>query len=563
MEIFILFCNKLCKCTVCMPRKKVRHHVVINEQHLTLKMQIYPYNVGVFSYFCNYIYYNSVIIGMKNIIYPIICLLLTVCIMSIIGCGNSDKKEFNRLLLTLAESDHTIDNDDWKKLESYITSKEQEFDDFYENDKIDADRVKTYITEFFKNRRPATEVKFVGVGKDWYLTAKFYLERSGSMVPYDASNGDGRFKAAIVRMLNNLPNEDRNKIYVVNSSINEYPQGVRKFLSDNNIFEATKSIGDASYTDFATIFRDILDNTAANEISILVTDMIYSTKNMTGINPQKVFAEAQGMINSVFKKNVKEKSMLIIKMNSSFCGLYYSYNSPAGKKYDGERPYYIVIVSNKENIVRLTQDNKYSAFCKFKEMDGYENEYLFETSEIYNPHYSLLMSYPDINARYRPEKGQTSQIIEIEDIEAANGTSSLRLAVAVDLNGMFIDDDYLADKRNYLVESDDDIKIKEIKKINRQYITPAEKKYVKNATHVIVLETKKISTDQDVRIRLKNELPLWIEQSSSDNDSDLSSQTFASTTFGLKYLMKGIYESYSRNTEDGPYYFTLKLKFKQ
>lgn len=145
------------------------------------------------------------------------------------------------------------------------------------------------------------------------MTAKFYLERSGSMVPYDAANGDGRFKAAIVRMLNSLPNEDHNKIYVVNSSINEYPQGVRKFLSDNNIFEATRSIGDASYTDFAVIFRDILDHTAANEVSILVTDMIYSTKNMNGINPQKVFAEAQGMINSVFKNNVKDKSMLIIK----------------------------------------------------------------------------------------------------------------------------------------------------------------------------------------------------------------------------------------------------------
>ena len=228
---------------------------------------------------------------MKNIIYPIICLILTVCVLSVSGCGNSNKKEFNRLLLTLAESDRTIDNNDWKKIESSITSAKENFEEFYEDDRLDTEKVKTYIEEFFKNRRPSIEVSFVGIGGDGRMTAKFYLERSGSMVPYDAANGDGRFKAAIVRMLNSLPNEDHNKIYVVNSSINEYPQGVRKFLADNNIFEATRSIGDASYTDFAVIFRDILDHTAANEVSILVTDMIYSTKNMNGAFDELAAAE--------------------------------------------------------------------------------------------------------------------------------------------------------------------------------------------------------------------------------------------------------------------------------
>ena len=533
------------------------------EQYLTLKNRISPHNVRVFCYFCNYIYYYSVIIGMKNIIYPIICLILTVCVLSVSGCGNSNKKEFNRLLLTLAESDRTIDNNDWKKIESSITSAKENFEEFYEDGRLDTEKVKIYIEEFFKNRRPSIEVSFVGTGSDGRISAKFYLERSGSMVPYDAANGDGRFKAAIVRMLNSLPNEDNNKIYVVNSSIKEYPQGVRKFLADNNIFEATRSIGDASYTDFAVIFRDILDHTATNEVSILVTDMIYSTKNMNGINPQKVFAEAQGMINSVFKNNVKDKSMLIIKMNSSFNGMYYSYDSPSGKRYDGQRPYYIVIVSNKENIARLTQDSSYSTFCQFKEMDGYENEYLFETSEIYSPHYSLLMSYPDIKARFRPEKGQTSQITEIEDVEPEKGTSSIQLVVAADLGGMFIDDSYLSDKRNYVVESDDDINIKAIMTIDRQHITPAEKKYAEKATHVFVLETKKITTDQDVRIRLKNALPQWVEQSSSDDDANIAAPEFAGTTFGFKYIMKGIYESYSKNAEEGPYYFTLKLKLKK
>lgn len=119
------------------------------EQYLTLKNRISPHNVRVFCYFCNYIYYYSVIIGMKNIIYPIICLILTVCVLSVSGCGNSNKKEFNRLLLTLAESDRTIDNNDWKKIESSITSAKENFEEFYEDDRLDTEKVKTYIEEFF------------------------------------------------------------------------------------------------------------------------------------------------------------------------------------------------------------------------------------------------------------------------------------------------------------------------------------------------------------------------------------------------------------------------------
>lgn len=80
---------------------------------------------------------------------------------------------------------------------------------------------------------------------------------------------------------------------------------------------------------------------------------------------------------------------------------------------------------------------------------------------------------------------------------------------------------------------------------------------------MFVLETKKITTDQDVRIRLKNALPQWVEQSSSDDDANIAAPEFARTTFGFKYIMKGIYESYSKNAEEGPYYFTLKLKLKK
>jgi len=254
--------------------------------------------------------------------------------------------------------------------------------------------------------------------------------------------------------------------------------------------------------------------------------------------------------------------MLIIKMHSSYGGLYYSYNAPSGTRYDGQRPYYIIVVGSKDDMARLTRDNSYSTFSKFAEMPGYENEYLFETSGIYKPYYSLLLSHPSIRGRFQPERGQDKQVTDINGVENERDGNGIQLALAVDLGNMFIDEDYLTNPNNYKVESDDDIRILSISKINGKQISPAERKYAGSATHIFLLAMKQISNEQTVNIKLLNHLPSWVEQSSSDDDTNVNGSRFAQTTFGLKYLLRGIYDSYKMNAEEEPYYFELKMKFK-
>lgn len=481
------------------------------------------------------------------------------------SCKDNHTKEFNRLLLELADNDQTIDRDDWIEIEKYLDSQKANFRFLFDDDNISIQGVKEYIQDFFERRRPSKEIQFVGIGGKEYMNVNFYLERSGSMTPYDSPNGDGSFKAAIVQMLNNLPgNNEDNKIYVVNSSINAYPDGFSKFISDTNIFEATKGIGDPSYTDFGAIFTQLLDKTGEDELSILVSDMIYSTKDMIGINPQKVFAEAQGMANAVFKKQVQDKAMLIVKMNGSFSGPYYCYNSPkGGKSYTGRRPYYIVVVGSNQNIVRLTKDKNYLPFSNFSELKGYENMYLFETDDVYKPYYSFMLSNPDIRGRFAPEHGKDTQIKDLTDMEVDRNSGDIRLALAVDLSGMLIDKDYLTDVKNYQIDSDDKLEIKEIREINKNDITPAEKKYIGSATHIFILGMNEIKNDQHVEIKLLNNLPSWIEETSSDDDTNVGIGNFSQTTFGLKYLMQGIYNSYKKNSKRNPYYFELEMNFKK
>ena len=499
---------------------------------------------------------------MKIHCFKIQYLFFAFALFTAFSCGNSKEKELDRLVVSLASEDKEIDSKDWQEIVSLINSDKRAFKDFCNsNGDVDEAKLKSYIVDLMNGRRPSVDVSFVGVGKEQNVKVNFYLERSGSMIPYDDVNGNGNFKAAIVQLLNNLPGDvNNNKIYVVNSTINEYPEGFSKFLTDTNIFEATKNIGDPSYTNFSEIFKTLLNNTKSNELSILVSDMIYSTKEMSVVNPEKIFNEIKGMTHAVFNNIVKTKSMLILKMQGSYNGPYYTYNSPnKGIAYQGERPYYIVIVGDNALLARISKDKNYSSFRDFANLPGFQEQYLFETSGIYRPYYSFLLSNSLIKGRFRPEHNQANSITNIEDLEADKESGELDLVLAVDLNNMFINKNYLVNPRNYEVIADDEIQIKAIKPITDSDRLPAEKKYLSTATHLFVLSAKEISHEQEVKIRLINNFPQWVYASSTDDDT----QPNSTTTFALKYLLQGIYDSYKKNSAGVPYYFELNMNLKK
>lgn len=453
------------------------------------------------------------------IIMPMLALLL------LTGCGKSQKREFNHMLVELAANDQLIDHADWAKIEKYLDSNKAHFSEFYKDGKLDAKAVEDYITDLFSHRRPPIKVRFTGIGSN-QMAFHFYIERSGSMLAYDSPRGDGSFRAAIMALRNALPG---------NSQVD--------------------SIGEKGYTDFRQIFDNILNKTGEGDVSILVTDLIYSVRNMQGVNPQKVFAEMQEMINSVFKDEVKHKSMLVVRMNGSYNGAYYAFDNSV-HQFDGNRPYYIIIVGSNDNIAQLASSPDFRTFSNLESLRGYDGMCLFTADDIYEPYASFLLSGRDIRGRFQPEHGQGNQILSLENVEPDRDSGDIQLALAVDLSHMFIDSRYLTDKSNYRLESDGDIKIKEIRQIQKADITPAEKKYIGSATHLFILTAKNIGHNDDVKLSLLNRLPQWASTGSTDNDLHPDSHT----TFGLRYLMQGIYDSYARNAEDNPEYFEIEIK---
>lgn len=472
------------------------------------------------------------------------------------GCRDGAKKQFDRLAVELADRDGDIDADDWAKMKRFLEDNRAKMDDFFDGDNIDSEDVKEYIAELFANRRPPKEITFSGIS-DSPVTVDIWLERSGSMAGYDNRQTDGNFKATIVDVINNAPVTP--EIYVVNSSVNKYPEGAGQFIGDSDVFTATKGIGDASYTDFRKIFDQLLNQNGENRISLLFTDMIYSTRNMAGVNPEKVFAEAKGMVSSVFKSQCEDKSILVVKMNSKFVGSYFSFNN-AETQYSGNRPFYIFAVADNDVMARLATDKNLAPMANFSSMNGFESMYLFTAEDIYKPHYSLLLGHNDIRGRFKASRGQKDAITELDDVDIDENSGDLQLVMAVDLSGMLIPESYLTDKRNYSVESDDEVTIKEIRPLDaNKDLTQVERKYAATATHLFVLQMKKIRNDQDVSISLQNNFPDWINASSTDNDTTPDD----SHTFGLKYIMQGIYDAYKRQSDGKQAYFKMKIELNE
>ncbi len=458
---------------------------------------------------------------MKSIAYIV---LLTLALL-VVSCGNGVKKDFNKLLLELADKDQAIDSNDWQEIAGYLDRNKAHFKEFYDHGHLDVDDVEDYISDFFKHRRPSKQITFAGIGGR-QPSFHIYLERSGSMSPYDSKDGDGSFRAVVMALQNNLPGKS-----------------------------TVDSVGEKGYTDFRQIFDNILNRTTEDQVSILVTDLIYSVRDMQGVNPQRVFSEIGGMTNAVFKDEVNRKSLLVVRMIGSYNGPYYSYDNSV-KPFVGRRPYYVIIVASNANMVRLTHDATLRTFADMEKMRGYDNMCLMTADDLYKPYYSFLLSNDDVRGRFRPKRGQDSQVHSLTGIQPDRNSGDIQLALAVDLSQLFVDQRYLTDLRNYVVKADDDVRIKEIRKINKRDVTPTEKKYLGSATHILVLQATAISHEQDVEIKLLNRLPQWVVASSTD--SDLAPDGLK--TFGLKYLLGGIFDSYNRNAGDDQAYFELDLE---
>ena len=407
-----------------------------------------------------------------------------------------------------------------------------------ESGDINVEALGKYINEVGSQLRPPMKWDITGYGLK-ELTLTVYFERSGSMTPYDTPGGGGQLKKAVNDLINFFPSKDGVKINIVNDNIYPYSGTVDSFLQDRNIYESTKGTGDASYTDFKLIFEKIIQAQKSGNVSVLVTDLIYSPKNTTDVSVEKILNEENSVATSIFK-TYKGKSIIVNQMMGDYNGQYYPYNGTPFA-YSGKRPFYLIIIGDASTINRMSADDKYAKFLHPSEV---KNSYRFNQAQS-ELNVKVIPDWKDNVGRFRVSRSDQN---ELTNCEGDRETGVLCFTLAANLKPLAKDDAFLSNVANYTVQSQSGFEIS-IRTIKPEDVTNNNRSYLDGMTHLITAKGKFNTSRDELSITLPNQFPEWIKTSSSTSDIDSSAPSFATTTFGLEQFLQGIYDAFSAGNE--------------
>jgi hypothetical protein len=393
------------------------------------------------------------------------------------------------------------------------------------------------------------------------ISPRLYLERSGSMVFYDAGNRN--FVTAMRQIINRFPqySMDKRLVHVVADRITHWDIPFSEFLQVSNVFGETRDMVDASWTDFPAIFRDILNNTRDNEISILFTDMIYDVETTTpGISPEGFAGQGQEMTHAIFNTHGADFGMIIIKMNGDYEGRYYP-PMATPFSYKGNRPYYISLIGKTPTLQKLMTAQQYRAVKEFQTLPGFEASHAIYRMRQ-SPWYSVVVPH-NRNSRYvQPSRAslQSGRISQLTDARIHDRENKFSFVMAADLSGLWFDESFKTDPANYRVNSSDGFFIEEIVPLDDSDLSSPAKRFAGDATHLIVLQTDRLSNPrQQITIDVINEFPRWITSSSTLDDTRGDTGGFAHATFGLEQMVRGIYNAFYQAEGNSIMRFNIEL----
>ena len=486
---------------------------------------------------------------MKSVIRIIFGAVLVACAAcGLWACGGRGGELDKAIRSAMVNGDTT--REAYGKICQIIHADTKKYADFIaENGQINADALAAKVTEIGKSLRPPMnwDISKYGVTN---LSLTVYFERSGSMVPYDSRSGGGQLKAAVNDIINAFPSRGSVKINIVNDDIYPYGKSVDDFLQDRDIYASTAGIGDASHTDFKLIFDKILNAQAPGNVSLLVTDMIYSPADTRDVSVEKIFNEELGVAASLFR-NHNGKSVIVSQLMGDYDGKYYPYNGHP-VDYRGKRPFYLIVIADAKTVDQMATN---PAFAAVTHPSAAVNTYRFNQSEA-SVAFKVIPDWADNAGRFRVSHDDPSQLTGCTPDRT---TGKLCFSLAANLGVLQKDAAFFADATNFSVRSLNGFDIN-VRPIVPADITANNKAYLDGMTYIITF-TGKFDTPQDeVTVRIPNGFPQWISASTATDDTNPAASGFATTTFGLDSFMKGIYNAFTHGQDHNYTRIELKLK---
>ncbi|MDI9358305.1 MAG: hypothetical protein QM528_05120 [Phycisphaerales bacterium] len=296
------------------------------------------------------------------------------------------------------------------------------------------------------------------------------------------------------------------------------PPGNNSALEDM-IDSATHSLGDRTV---AIIFTD----------AILSQDKSGSTGVAIAGNAIKVYIAKYSSKNNL--------STIVLKFNANFNGDYYSESGHEMIRLSEtiQRPFYALIFGTPNTLatllpkLNLTKYNCKATYCAIANNNN-------SLDELLDPHVS-----------YQDKQGSfilTGNALDIKEarpiINPTNNSNTFGFTIDINSNIPFTQD-FFTNIHNWNIDGGG---------------YTIDKIYRNSFYHIAVHTDNFVSTPHTINIGLQYTIPRWVENSSTDDDSNPTDQQQQNETFGLSYLIGGFNDGYLAQQTGNKNQYTLSV----
>lgn len=395
------------------------------------------------------------------------------------------------------------------------------------------------------------QADFAAVTQNEQPVYKIFFENSGSMNGY--VRGNTRIKNAIFDLVTRIEGYDLSdniELFWLNSLVERRNNDLNHFVNNLNpdAFR-NQSIGNTSETNMAARFKLVLENIQDNEVGIMISDCLLLPRIGESGTIRELLPRNRIEIYRHFTTSLRERnySTLVLQVFSDFNGPFFDFRNPMSPArqhiQNRDRPYYIWIFGKPEqinwfnehlpNIPEIQRDLRNSHHFALWESDALSNRVLI-TPRIGSFKLDLQNPQSRINNARAASTGTLSGVFEF--------------AVGVDFSSFPMGEEYYTNPDNY--------------DLTPGYSISIEENTRPDFTHTLRLRTNTLRTET-VEIKLKNQVPAWVEDYNLYDDSNINSPDQIEKTFGIKYIFKGIHEGYLTHADYNEHFFNIQIHVNQ
>jgi hypothetical protein len=413
-----------------------------------------------------------------------------------------------------------------------------------ESGAVDTAEVISYLERYFNKRRAGA----VEVWRPERTTAtprfnvNVFVENSASMDGYVKGVTD--FETAMYNLMADIKlakfcdslNLNYINSEVVNNAVNALPPDIEDFIRKLEPTDFRRRGGNRGSTDIKEILRDVLGRVDGRNVAILISDFVFSPGK--GMDATEYLEQQQvGIrIDIAQKKDSFDLAIAVIQLESGFNGVYYDRNNSSNAM-NGNRPYYVWVIGSEEQLREVLSS---VLVDRLKGKTGYKNMVIFKSSRE-----SMVPTHGVQHAMWKEGTFNRDVSNGITGAEWDKDTRHFGFSMAVDLSDTWQEESYMADTENYRVRNPR-YGVRGVSAISND--DPLYGKY----THVLELrtvETEPLRPDEAVRIELMASMPKWVRDHTSLDDSKIADDPLEmGKTFGLWYLMEGVYGAFYPDT---------------